>query len=135
MTQNKELRSFIFVFALFGLLAGALGFLVLVLSRGSDKYTAFLFAWSLSFVVIFLGYSANRWAFARSHQIFYSVLLGGMALRILLIVAIVLLIYFKQLVPILPFLIILAIYYFVFQIVEVVLINNQLKNRNKMDSK
>ncbi len=135
MTLNKELRSFILIFALFGLFAGALGFLVLVLFLGSDKYAAFLFAWSLSFVVIFFGYSANRWAFARSHKIFFSVLLGGMVLRILLIVGIVLLIFFKEWVPILSFLIILTIYYFVFQIAEVVLINNQLKNRNKMDSK
>lgn len=86
-----------------------------------------LVAWGASFVIILSGYLANQWAFTRSHKVFLSTLLGGMALRILLLVGLILLIYFKQWVPVFWFLIFLAGYYFLFQLVEVVVINRQLK--------
>ena len=137
MTQPNEYRSFTITFFIFGILAGIAGVAILILAGKMDKLPVILLAWFVSFFVIFSGYLSNRWAFARPHKVFFSILFGGMAFRIILMLGIVLLVFFNQWLPIVWFLIILAIYYFIFQMVEVWFINRQLKqlkmNKDRME--
>ncbi|HDL18886.1 MAG TPA: hypothetical protein ENH29_07515 [Bacteroidetes bacterium] len=133
MTDNRKTRSFTMLFILLSLAALPVGFLSFYLFRQGEYLTVLSLAWGISFVVILSGYLANTWAFNRSHKTFFMVLLGGMAFRVILIIGIILIVYFKNWVPILEFLILLAIYYFLFQLIEVWLINRRLKNQKKAD--
>ena len=137
MTQTNEFRSFTTKFLIFGILAGIVGIVILMLTGKIDKLQVVILAWAVSFFVIFSGYLSNRWAFSRPHKVFFSILFGGMAFRIVLMLGIVLLVFFKEWVPIVWFLIILAVYYFLFQMVEVLVINRQLKqlkmNKDRME--
>ena len=135
MTQTNELRSFTTKFVIFGLLAGLIGVIILVLLGKIDQLSVVTTAWLVSFFIIFSGYLANSWAFSRSHKIFLSILFGGMAFRIIVMLGVVLLVFLKQWLPIVWFLIILAGYYFLFQLIEIIVINRQLKSfKDRMET-
>lgn len=131
MTKTDNIFSFVIKFVVFGLIIGIIGIVILYLFQWTNKITTLLLTWSCSFVIISSGYLANYWAFMRSHKIFLSILLGGMMLRIVLLVGFIVVVYFTKWVEISWFLILLAIYYFLFQTVEVALINRQLKLNKK----
>ena len=134
MKKKDNILPFAIKFVVFGLIIGIIGIVLLYLFQRTDKIITLLLTWACSFVIISSGYLANYWAFMRSHKTFLSVLLGGMMLRVVLSVGFIMVVYFKQWVPITWFLILLAVYYFLFQTMEVVLINRQL-TLNKMNGK
>lgn len=133
MTDNRKIRSFTMLFILLCFAALLIGFFFFYFFRQGEGLAVLSLVWGISFVVILSGYLANTWAFNRSHKAFFAILLGGMTFRIILIIGIILIVYFKHWVPILEFLILLAVYYFLFQLIEVWLINRQLKTQKKAD--
>ena len=133
MKKISNVRSFITVYIFVCLLAGILGVAILFVTGEDGKLPELTLAWLLSFAIILAGYLANQWAFTRSHKVFLSVLLGGMAVRILVIVGIVLAIYWTNVVPVVWFLIFLTIFYFSFQVIEIIVINRQLRQSSRMN--
>ena len=110
-----------------GFATGIAGVFLLILFGWHHKLIVLFWAWLVSLLIILFGYLANQWAFTRSHKVFLGVLLGGMVVRILLVVGIIFWIYEKGWLPLVWFLVMLAVYYFLFQSVEIWLVNRQLK--------
>ncbi len=133
MKKIGSIRSFLTAYISICLLTGLLAVIVLFFSGQSGRLASLITAWLISFLIILNGYFANQWAFGRSHKVFLGVLLGGMAVRILVIVGIVLIIYWTKMIPMVWFLVFLAIFYFLFQIVEIIVINYQLRHSSRMN--
>ena len=129
VAAGKSIREFLPIYLGVGILAAVLGGFLLILFGWHNKLNALFWAWLVSALVILIGYLANQWAFLRSHKVFLGVLLGGMVGRILIIVSLIYLIYVNQWLPVVWFLVFLAIYYFLFQSVEIWIINRQLKRQ------
>ena len=126
--MKKRSKTFIGSYLLLGFIAGIAGALVLLLFGLHKTFPSLMSGWLISLMIILFGYVANHWAFSRSHKVFLAVLLGGMVLRIALVIGIVFWINSTQLLPMLPFLVTLTIYYFIFQSIEIVVIKRQLNN-------
>ncbi len=124
---NESFREFLPIYLGIGFAGGILGVFLLILFQWHHKLIVLFWAWLISLLVILLGYAANQWAFTRSHKVFLGVLLGGMAVRILLVVGIIFWVYIEGWFPLVWFLVMLAAYYFLFQSAEIWIINRQLK--------
>lgn len=126
MDKKSRPAPFLAIYFLVGLIAGAAGIGVLWVLGLESNTSILLTSWLLSFIVILSGYYANRWSFSKTPKMFYFVLFGGMAFRVLVVVVLVVWAYQGGWPPMVPFLTTLAIYYFVFQTMEIVLIRRQL---------
>ncbi len=129
MSIRKSILDFLPVYLGVGIAAGIFGIFLLIFLGWHSKLIVLFYAWLTSLLIILIGYVANQWAFTKSHKVFFAVLLGGMAARILVVIGLMLLIYVKQWLPLVWFLVLLAIYYFLFQSVEIWVINRQLKQQ------
>jgi len=125
--MSESFREFLPIYLGVGVGAGLAGIFLLILFNWHHKLIVLFWAWLISLVVILMGYVANQWAFTRSHKVFLGVLLGGMVVRILLVVGVIFWIYAKGWLPLVWFLVMLAAYYFLFQSVEIWIVNRQLK--------
>lgn len=98
----------------------------------SGQYLITPFVSSLiSLAVIFSAYSLNRWAFRKSHKVFFRLLIGGMVTRIVLVVILILIAWrLFHLNPTL-FLISLIGYYLIFQILEVKILRKQMATKSE----
>ncbi len=75
-------------------------------------------SWAISFTVILSAFYLNRWAFQKSSKVLFRTLIGGMVVRIVLVMGLILAAWwFLQLSPVL-LLISLIGYYLIFQILE-----------------
>ncbi len=84
----------------------------------------------MSLFVILLAYYLNRWAFQKSNKVFFRVLVGGMVARIVIVVALIFLVWWLfQLSPTL-FLISLIAYYLIFQIMEAMFLQKQMRKKS-----
>jgi|GEM_PF-2839030 hypothetical protein len=129
MKNKQSIGEFLSIYFVTGILSGILGLFLLISLGQNHKLVVLFWGWGTSWIIILLGYLANQWAFARSHKVFFGVLLGGMALRILVVMGILALVWRYGWFPVFWFLLILAGYYFLFQTVEVWVIHRQLKRK------
>ncbi len=80
---------------------------------------------------IVTGFVSLRWAFKRKEKYFYITLYGGMALRLVVFIVALFLIYNYTQLPLLGFMASFIVFYVLMQYFEVKLINQELKGNRK----
>ncbi|HPG39253.1 MAG TPA: hypothetical protein PLP19_04125 [bacterium] len=126
------------VFLLITFLLFVAGEIFLFLYPGIDYITGAGYAIALGmgyFISLFniiSGYLLLRWAFNKEAKIFYSALYGGMALRFVIFIVVLFLIYkYFTTVPLLGFVGAFVFFYCLMQIYEIKIINQELKSKLK----
>ncbi len=99
---------------------------------GISVFKSVLLGYLTSVVSIIAGYYSLQWAFNKNAKTFYIVLYGGMALRFLLFIAIMFVLYlFFPEWSLTAYVISFVVFYVLMQIFEINIINRELK-RNKL---
>ncbi len=104
--------------------------------KGSTFLTTPAISWAISFLVILSAFYLNQWAFRKSNKVFFRALVGGMVVRIVVVVGLIFAVWwFLKLSPVL-FLATLIGYYLIFQIMEAKFLQKEMgvKKRGEKSS-
>ena len=86
--------------------------------RGAEFLIAPAIGWGISFAVILSAFYLNKWAFKKSSKTLFRALIGGMVIRIVVVVGLIFVAWWFLKLPPVLFLTSLIVYYLIFQVLE-----------------
>ena len=94
---------------------------------GMEYIKATLLSYALSFFIILFSYASIRWAFNKGTKVLYTTLYAGMAIRFIVFIVTLYLVYKFTELPLITFALVFMLFYLVLQIQEVKLVTHELR--------
>lgn len=130
MEKSKNDIKTLFKFLLLTLSVFVVIFVGLYFFSGFYLVKSLILGYITSIVNIIIGYFSIRWAFTKKARTFYMTLYGGMALRFLLFIVVMYILYLTmEKIFLVVFIVSFILFYVLMQIFEIKLVNRELKRK------